>query len=123
MLEFTDEELQAAAERHGMVDPGQSTPQYLRSKVAAVLLNERCAADVKAKAKEPAAPQSAREIVLQPGGQILVDGRPFPWLVADERIEVSLHPDPGGISTVRMTLLAESVQIIKPNENESENNS
>lgn len=117
MLEFTDEQVQEAAERLGMVDPGKPVPRSMRSRVVAVLTNEMRAEKTPPQA---AAPRMAREIVLQPGGQILVDGQPFPWLVADERIDISLHPEGGGISTVRMTLFAESVQIIKPNESEND---
>lgn len=118
MLEFTDKELQAAAERLRMVEPGQPVPRNLRSKVAAVLTDERRVGQNDVSDVPP--PAMAREVVVQPGSQILVDGQPFPWLVADERIDIALHPDPGGVSTVRMTLLAESVQIIKPNPIESE---
>lgn len=115
MLEFTDEQVQAAAERLGLTEPGRPVPRRLRSKVAAVLLDERRAAEGSAPAGDV---QPAREVVLQPGGRISVDGAAFPWLVADERIEVALHPKPGGISTVRLTLLAEAVRIIEPSESE-----
>jgi anti-sigma factor RsiW len=116
VLEFTDEQVQSAAERYGLVEQGQRVPRTVRSKVVAMLANELRAEKAP---PAPAAPRMAREVVLQPGGQILLDGQPFPWLVAEERIDIVLHPEPGGVSTVRMTLLAESVRIIKPNESET----
>ncbi|MEW2578342.1 hypothetical protein [Streptomyces syringium] len=110
MQHFTDAEIRAKAEALGLIEPGTDLPRHQRSKVVAALLLERRG---EASPSPPStAVRAAREIVIQPGGVILVDGAPFPWLVARERVEVGLDPD--FISTVRLTLLAESVQIIKP---------
>jgi hypothetical protein len=104
-LTFTEADVAAKAVQLGLIKDGESLPRELRGKVVAALLREEAA---------PAAvqPQLAKEIVIQPSGVILVDGEPFPWLVAQEPVDVRLDPD--GISSVRMTLLANAVQIIKP---------
>ncbi|MFF0777095.1 hypothetical protein [Streptomyces sp. NPDC003720] len=104
-LTFTEADVTAKAVQLGLIQDGEELPRELRGKVVAALLQEEAA---------PAAaqPQLAREVVIQPNGVILVDGEPFPWLVAQEPVDVHLNPD--GYSTVRMTLLASAVQIIKP---------
>lgn len=105
-LTYTDADIAAKAVQLGLISDGEQLPRDLRGKVVAALLQEQAAP---AAAEEP---QIAREIVIQPNGVILVDGEPFPWLVAQEPVDVRLNPD--GVSTVRMTLLAGAVQIIKP---------
>lgn len=107
-IQYTDADIAAKAVQLGLIEDGADLPRQLRGKVVAALLQEQTAA-----ASDPAAqPQLAREIVVQPGGVILVDGEPFPWLVAQQPMEIGLNPD--GISTVRLTLMAQAVQIIKP---------
>jgi hypothetical protein len=105
-ITHTDEEIHAKAVQLGLIQDGDELPRAMRGKVLAALLREQ------PKAAPAAEPALAAEIVVQPGGQILVDGEPFPWLVAKQPMEIGLDPD--GISTVRMTLLAKAVQIIKP---------
>jgi hypothetical protein len=56
-------------------------------------------------------PQLAQEIVIH-GSSILIDGEPFPWLVAARPMDISLNPE--GVSTVRLTLMASAVQIVRP---------
>lgn len=117
-LQFTDAELTAKAVQLGLIGQDQALPRQARSRVAAALVEERRAEARQDKAAEPVC---AKEIVVQPGGAVLVDGEPFPWLIAKQPMEIGLNPE--GISTVRMTLLTEAVQILKPQhnpENESE---
>ncbi|MFJ4356922.1 hypothetical protein ACIP25_11695 [Streptomyces massasporeus] len=106
-LTYTDADIAAKAVQLGLIADGEPLPRELRGKVVAALLQEQASP-----AAAAAEPQLAQEIVLQPSGVILIDGEPFPWLVAKEAIDVHLNPD--GFSTVRMTLLANAVQIIKP---------
>lgn len=112
LQQFQPAEVQAKAEQLGLVRPGEPVPAPLLNKVKAALVDERRAEAP----KEPAAAEArlAKSIVIQPGGPILVDGEPFPWLVARTPMEIGLAPDAAGISTVRLTLLAESVQVLKP---------
>ncbi len=105
-LTYTDADIAAKAVQLGLIDDGEPLPRGLRGKVVAAMLQEQAAPEAAAE------PQLAQEIIIQPNGAILVDGEPFPWLVAQEPIDVHLTPD--GVSTVRMTLLAGAVQIIKP---------
>lgn len=105
-IHYTDQEITAKAVQLGLIDEGGTLSRHLRSRVVAALAAEQAG---------PAAvrkPQLAHEVIVQPGGTILVDGEPFPWLVAQQPMEIGLNPD--GVSTVRMTLLARAVQIIKP---------
>jgi hypothetical protein len=106
-LTYTDADIAAKAVELGLISDGEPLPRELRGKVVAALLQEQAAP-----AAAAAEPQLAKEIVIQPNGLILVDGESFPWLVAQEPVDVRLNPD--GVSTVRMTLLAGAVQIIKP---------
>lgn len=112
-LSFTDDEVHAQAVRLGLLRDGQELPRQLRSRVVASLAAER---------RRPAAPADvpiAQSIVIQPGGDIQVDGRPFPWVVQADQMEVTLSPDGAGM--VRLTLPALNVQILKPATPESEN--
>jgi hypothetical protein len=108
-VQFTELDIRAKAVELGLIEDGAELPRHQRSKVVAVLLQEAANASPKNAEREP---QLAKEIVIQPGGAILVDGEPFPWLVAKQPMEIGLDPD--GTSTVRMTLLTGAVQIIKP---------
>lgn len=108
-VQFTELDIRAKAVELGLIRDGDELPRQLRSRVAAVLLQEAATASPTQTGGEP---QLAKEIVIQPGGAILVDGEPFPWLVAQQPMEIGLDPD--GISTVRLTLLTGTVQIIKP---------
>lgn len=111
-ITYSDADITAKAVELGLIEDGEGLPRHLRSKAVAALLQEQTAVE-----SGPAAePQLAREVVVQPGGVILVDGEPFPWLVAQQPMEISLNPD--GISTVRLTLMAQTVQIIKPDPRE-----
>lgn len=110
-LTFTEADVAAKAIQLGLIQDGEELPRELRGKIVAALLQEEAA-------PATAEPQLAQEIVLQPGGVILVDGEPFPWLVAKEPVDVRV--DPEGVSTVRMTLLANAVQIIKPEPREEQ---
>ncbi|MFJ9740812.1 hypothetical protein [Streptomyces sp. NPDC101166] len=112
-LSFTDVEVDAQAVRLGLIENGQQLPRHLRSRVVASLLAEQ---------QRPAAPAEvpiAQSIVIQPGGDITVDGKPFPWVIQAEQMAVSLNPDGAGLVT--LTLPALSVQILKSATPESEN--
>lgn len=111
-LNYSDTELQAKAEQLGLVDAGTPLPRHLRSRVVAAL-----AAEAARPATVEAVPV-AREIVVQPGGDIRVDGKPFPWVIQADRVEVSLEPDGSGM--VRLTIPTHNIQITKPVD-ESEN--
>lgn len=108
-VQYTDDDMHAKAVELGVIYESQELPRNLRSKMIAALLQDAASARPAATGREP---QLAKEIVIQPGGDVLVDGEEFPWLVAKQPMEIGLNPD--GISTVRLTLLAEAVRIIKP---------
>lgn len=106
-ISYTDQQIHDKAVSLGLIQDGADLPRHLRGRVVAAM-----AAGDAAGRRPPVEPQLAQEIVIQPGGAILVDGEPFPWLVAGEPMTISLDPD--GISTVRLTLLASAVQIVRP---------
>ncbi|MCC9154908.1 hypothetical protein LZP81_30785 [Streptomyces parvulus] len=110
LQQFTDAELQAKAEELGLVKPGEPIPTAaMQSRVKAAVVEDRRATT---RQEKPADARLAKSIVVQPGGVILIDGEPMPWLVAKQPMDIGLNPE--GISTVRLTLLAESVQVLKP---------
>lgn len=116
MQQFTPAELTAKAEQLGILQPGNVLSAAMASKVKAAIVEERRAV---ARQEAPALEaRLAKEIVVDPGGAILIDGEPFPWLVAKQAMDVTLNPH--GVSTVRLTLLAESVQILKPKTDSTE---
>lgn len=112
-LSFTDAEIHAQAVRLHLVEPGQELPRNLRSRVVASLAAER------QRPADSADVPIAQSIVIQPGGDVLVDGKPFPWVIQAERMSVTLNPDGAGL--VSLTLPALNVQILKPATPESEN--
>ncbi|WP_330339416.1 hypothetical protein [Streptomyces sp. NBC_00557] len=114
LQQFSDSELHAKAVQLGVITEGEELPREQRSRVAAALLEERRAAKAPA---QPAEPVRAREITVR-GTEITVDGKPFPWLVARAPMEIGLAVD--GSGTVRLTLLADSVQVLKPPTSNSE---
>ena len=111
-LSYSDEQVHAQAVRLGLIDEDQDLPRSQRSKVVASLAAERQRPD--AGAEVP----FARQITVQPGGDITIDDKPFPWIVQADQMAVALEPD--GSGSVRLTIPAENVQILKP-KNESEN--
>ncbi|MGK5729727.1 hypothetical protein [Streptomyces sp. URMC 124] len=104
-LSFTDEQITAKAVQLGLITDGEDLPRHLRGRVVAALHTERPRSTA-------VPPPVAERIVIQPGGSVEVDGRPFPWLVQADLIEVTLQPDGAGM--VRLTLPARSIQILKP---------
>lgn len=108
-VQFSEQDIKAKAVQLGVIRDGEALPRDQRSRVVAVLLHEAASASPRGTEREP---QLVKEIVIQPGGAIVIDGEPFPWLVAKQAMEIGLNPD--GVSTVRLTLLAGAVQIIKP---------
>lgn len=108
-ISYTDQQISEKAVELGLIPPGADLPRNLRGKAVAALTY----ADAAERAT-PAEPQLAREIVIQPGGSIFVDGEPFPWIVAAEHMDINLDPKPDGLNTVRFTLMAAAVQVIRP---------
>ncbi|MFJ3878070.1 hypothetical protein ACIPW5_11480 [Streptomyces sp. NPDC090077] len=108
MPRFTEQEIHDQAVRLGCISPGQELPRNLRSRVVASLIT----LDAPQPVIEPSPPSLAGEIVIQPGGAVLVDGRPFPWLLTRQPMEI--HLDPDGTSSVRLTLMAATVRILQP---------
>lgn len=106
-IRYSEQEILDKAVQLGLVEDGQPLPRHLRGRVVAALV----AADA-APRPQTVQPRLASQIVVQPGGDILVDGQPFPWLVGKDPMDI--HLAPGGISTVRLTLLASAIQIIPP---------
>lgn len=111
-LSFPDTQIHAKAVSLGLITEGQELPRHLRSRVVAALAAEQQRPD------DPAAVPIAKSIVIR-DDRIDIDGKPFPWLVARDRIELAINPN--GASTVRLTLFAESVQVEKASAPESEN--
>jgi len=107
-VKFTDDDVRAEAERLGLIESGAELPRHLRSRVVAALVQQESQAKSPGPVTEP---ELAKEIVVQPDGVILVDGEPFPWLVAREPMDIRVSPD--AVSTVRLTLMTEAVQILK----------
>ncbi|MEV7867485.1 hypothetical protein AB0P17_15590 [Streptomyces sp. NPDC088124] len=105
-LELSEQDIRRKAVQLGVITEGQPLPPEQRSRVAAALMQERLP-----RAKKGADVPVAASIRIQPGGEIEIDGRPFPWVVQAESIEVTL--DPSGIGTVRLTIPTESVEILK----------
>lgn len=114
-ISYTDQQIRDQAEHLGLVQPGDDLPRHLRSKVVASLVADRTAAE----AAESSPAVLAGQITIQPGGDIRIDGVSFPWLIARDRMEVVLNPD--GVSTVRLTILADTVRVIDPPTTKDEN--
>lgn len=112
-LSFTDAEIHAQAVKLGLVDSIEPLPRNLRSRVVASLAAERQRPATRAEVP------IAQSIVIQPGGDITVDGKPFPWVIQAEQMAVTLNPDGAGMVT--LTLPALNVQISQPAAPESEN--
>lgn len=108
LQQFTDSELHDKAVQLGVITDDEDLPRTQRSRVAAALIEERRASTAPGK---PAEPVCAKDITVR-GSEITVDGQPFPWLVAKAPMEIGLAPN--GSGTVRLTLLAECVQVLKP---------
>lgn len=106
-VQFTDEQIAAKAVQLGLVEGGEELPRRLRSRVLAALVQESAP-----RFRDGDVPPVADSIRVQPRGGIEVDGRPFPWLVQADRIDVVLEPDGSGM--VRLTLPARSIEIVKP---------
>jgi hypothetical protein len=113
-INYSDDEIHAKAVGLGLIEPGEALPHRLRSRVLAAL----AAPTSSGAAPEASRPRVPTSIVVQPGGDILIDGTSIPWAVARERIDVTSNPD--GPDTVRLTLLTEHASITDP-ATESEN--
>lgn len=106
-ISYTDQQIHDKAVFLGLIEDGAELPRHLRGKVVSAMVHAETA-----ERAAPAEPQLAQQIVIQPGGSVLIDGQPFPWLIARQPMEISLDPD--GTSTVRLTLMAAAVQIVRP---------
>ncbi|KPC88259.1 hypothetical protein ADL35_05790, partial [Streptomyces sp. NRRL WC-3753] len=93
----------------GLIQDGEELPRQLRSRVVASLMQERRTQKAPAAEGEPARVRLAQTIVVQPGGSILIDGEELPWFAGQDPIDVHVQHD--GSGSVRLTLLADSVQI------------
>lgn len=104
-LTISDSDIQAKALELGLIQPGEPVPANVRSRIVAALLAEQApraaAADVPV----------AKNISVQPGASVMVDGNPFPWVVQADAIEVTIAPDGSGL--VRLTIPTLSVEITK----------
>lgn len=108
MLQYTDQEIRAKAVDLRLIYEGEDLPRNLRSRVIAALAEDERA---KAPREKSGDPRMAGEIAIQPRGPILIDGEPLPWLVTNEPMDIRLADD--GSGTVRLTLAANAIQIIK----------
>ncbi|MFF5778175.1 hypothetical protein ACFY7Y_14640 [Streptomyces virginiae] len=106
-INYSDQQIRDKAVSLGLIQDGSDLPRQLRGRVVAAMAY----GDAVERQQAPE-PQLAQEIVIQPGGAILIDGDPFPWLVAAQPMDIGLNPD--GVSTVRLTLMAAAVQVIRP---------
>lgn len=111
-LSFTDAEIHAQAVKLGLIESFDPVPRNLRSRVVASLAAERQRPATQAEVS------IAQSIVIEPGGDITVDGKPFPWVIQAEQMAVTLNPDGAGMVT--LTIPALNIQILKPSIPESE---
>lgn len=105
-VQFPESQIRAKAVELGLIGEGDQLPRSLRSRVVAALIQEAAP-----RFRDEAAPV-AGTIRVQPGGSVDIDGKPFPWMVQADRIEVALEPDGSGL--VRLTLPARNIQITPP---------
>ncbi|WP_432137655.1 hypothetical protein [Streptomyces sp. bgisy154] len=105
-VQFPEAQIRAKAVEIGLIGEGEDLPRSLRSRVVAALIQEAAP-----RFREGSAPV-ADTVRVQPGGSIDIDGKPFPWMVQADRIEVALEPDGSGL--VRLTLPARNIQITQP---------
>ncbi|NJP42269.1 hypothetical protein [Actinacidiphila epipremni] len=108
MLEFSDPEIRAKAAQLGLIYEGHTVPAHLRSRVVAALVEER-----RAETAQPSddGPYVGGQITIRPGAGIELDGNRLPAAAAP--VEITVSDDPAVPSTVRLTLLAHTVQTIK----------
>lgn len=104
-LTVSEAEVRRKAIELGVITDGQALPAELRSRIVAALIAEQAP-----RVRQDDVPV-ASSIRVQPGGGVEVDGRPFPWVVQADTIEVTL--DPSGAGLVRLTIPTKSVEIIK----------
>jgi hypothetical protein len=109
VLQFTDAEIREKAAALGIIYEGHTVPAHLRSRVVAALTEERRSAA--AAAPDDDAPWIARAITIRPGASIEVDGCRLPAAAAP--VEIHVSDDPAVPSTVRLTLLADTIQTTK----------
>ncbi|WP_327300379.1 hypothetical protein [Streptomyces goshikiensis] len=105
-ISYTDQQIHDKAVQLGLITADAELPRNLRGRVVAAMAHGDAA-----ERAAPVEPQLAQEIAIH-GNSILVDGEPFPWLVAAQPMDIGLNPD--GVSTVRLTLMAATVQVIRP---------
>lgn len=104
-LTVTEADVRRKAVELGLITEGQTLPPELRSRAARALIFEQAP-----RIRQDDVPVAA-SIRVQPGGGVEVDGRPFPWVVQADTIEVTL--DPSGAGLVRLTIPTQSVEIVK----------
>lgn len=114
MFSPSDADVQVKAEELGVVQSGETLPRNQRSKVVAALLQD---ARLGARRARPSPATVAQSITVRTGESVEVDGQPFPWVIQSDAIEVTLNPSGEGL--VRLTIPTKSVQIIKPESEQS----
>lgn len=105
-ISYTEQQIHDKAVQLGLIDASAELPRNLRGRVVAAIAHGDAA-----ESRPAVEPQLAKEIVIQ-GSSILIDGEPFPWLVAAQPMDIGLNPD--SVSTVRLTLMAATVQVVRP---------
>lgn len=107
MLEFTNSEMRAKAVQLGIIKDGEDLPVGALSKIKAALVEERRTA------AEPTedGPYIGGQISIRPGVSVELDGQRLP--AAAEPVEIRVSADPDIPSTVRLTLLAHTIQTTK----------
>jgi len=111
VLTFTEDEIKAKAVQLGIIDrPDRAMPPEVRSRVKAALVEERRAAEMAARPADDG-PYIGGQITIRPGAGIELDGERLP--AAAEPVDIRVSTDPAVPSTVRLTLLAHTVQTIK----------
>lgn len=113
MLEFTEDEIRAKAVQLGLAYEGGdgAFPTRHRSKVVAALVEDRRAEAAAAAQPTDDGPYIGGHLTIRPGERIELDGQALP--AAAEPVEVRISADPNTPSTVRLTLLAHTIQTIK----------
>jgi hypothetical protein len=106
VLTFSKEEIHDKAVYSGY-DSAALTPQQL-AKIKVMLAEEHRAAGL---AGPDDGPYIGGQITIRPGHSIELDGKPLP--AAKGAVEITVSDDPAMPSTVRLTLLAHTVQTIK----------
>jgi hypothetical protein len=112
VLKFTDAEIQAKAEQLGLAfEGGDGFPHRHRSTIVAALVEDHRVESAAAAQPSDDGLHVGGQITIRPGASIELDGHRLP--AASAPVEITVSSDPDVPSTVRLTLLANTVQTIK----------